>query len=858
MIIERDEDVELVRTGTHTYVQVKTRNHPLRLSDVDTALERFDVLRDEHTHGRRSGMARFALVSNVEPGPELCARLAGTEWPGDVVLLWPDCPNLGGNLQLPAAWPDFAAGLQACMAQAALIPFGSLTPETLVLKLAGLVQYVAAGHLGHAVTATQVVEFFEQLVVQLQEFPEAPTNYRPQSHEPDLDAPGRVRLLIGVSGAGKTAWASRMALLHPSPAVYFDVGELPGSALASSLARELIARFLGGRTAGAGGAALPSASGPELLAALSMRLKDDGLEASVVLDNVHRLSAGTLRALVEAAPDIRFVMIGQHWTGQAELETRLGIQAETLGGWSLDTVVATFAAAGCPIDAPTGQRIIGITAGVPLYVNNAAQLAVGTYDGDVSRFLKSVEQRLNFAHTAQETILVETFEHLSSEARTAAALLDLSNVSLESDEALELIGTTGMSPQSIASAVRELNRYGVVQLFGGGLLKLHDSYRLLVRDGRETLPLSAVDAAREALVVMLQRSLPTQRTAARFGLWLRLLPQTGRIGTLIEVATEEHFHQIGSPQELKATLEDATEASTLSIEDQFWALDALVYWERTEGSDTRIADLVDRMVHLAGAADLGAREQVALSMKQMIAAALSGDRVGIETAYAVGAQQADGNQNIERLLRYNRAVSLFQLGAYEEVASIAFDLVMDYYDHLDLDILDIFGTNPSDISAVVPDTPNRDDDLRHTADCLRLLGMSHQELGQPAAMARLHAMKLYNAASAWRSSVHAGQEMVNELLILGDLAAARNIAESFLLPVVTKCELFDLLVQVRAQYAVVLAWCGELDAARNEMSALEAYQLSPIGAQKLKNQRMLIEQIAVGYAVLPNFATDSD
>ncbi len=537
-------------------------------------------------------------------------------------------------------------------------------------------------------------------------------------------------------------------------------------------------------------------------------------------------------------------------------------QVRAAAGGALDLIEANSATHSavtlCSHTRPgPGKRIVGITAGVPLYVNNAAQLAADKYDGDVSRFLEAVEQRLNFTRTAQETILAETFEHLSSEVRSAAALLDLSDVSLESDEALELIGSTGNSPQSIASAVRELTRYGVVQLFGGGLLKLHDAYRLLARDDRETLPLSVVDAARERLVVMLERSLPTQWTVARFGLWLRLLPQTGRIGTLIDVATEEHFHQIGDPQELKSTLEDATEASTLSGEDQFWALDALVYWEQTKGSYSRIADLVERMARLVDAADLGAKEQVELSMKQMFVAALAGNRVGIDNAYTVGAQQADDNPSIERILRYNRAVAFFHLGAYEEVASIAFDLAMDYFDHLGLDFQHVFGTNPSDILAAVPDTPNRDDDLRHTADCLGLLAMSHRKLGQSTAMARMHAMKFYNAASAWRSGVHAGQEVIDELVALGELAAARNLAESFLLPVVTRCELFDLLVKVRAQYAVVLAWCGEVDAARDEMRALEAYQLPSTDAQELSNQRMLIEQIAAGYATL-HIATDSD
>lgn len=209
VIIEYDEDIELVRADVHIYIQVKTRGRPLRHSDIDTALQRFDSLRRAHMQGKRPGTVRFAVVSNVEPGPELRARLRETHWPKDVALLWPGCPDPHPSLALPAAWPDLETGLEACVAQAQLIPFGSLTPQTLVLKLAGLVQQFAAGQASHTVTAKQVVDFFEQLVVQLQEFPKPPESYLPQTDEPGLDRPERIRLIVGVSGAGKTAWSSR-------------------------------------------------------------------------------------------------------------------------------------------------------------------------------------------------------------------------------------------------------------------------------------------------------------------------------------------------------------------------------------------------------------------------------------------------------------------------------------------------------------------------------------------------------------------------------------------------------------------------------------------------------------------------
>ena len=75
-MIENDEDVELIREDSHIYIQVKTRNRQIQLADVESTLDRFVALRLEHSQGRRAGIARFAVVCNNEPGPELREQLA--------------------------------------------------------------------------------------------------------------------------------------------------------------------------------------------------------------------------------------------------------------------------------------------------------------------------------------------------------------------------------------------------------------------------------------------------------------------------------------------------------------------------------------------------------------------------------------------------------------------------------------------------------------------------------------------------------------------------------------------------------------------------------------------------------------
>lgn len=138
------------------------------------------------------------------------------------------------------------------MAAAHDLPFRTLSPETLVWKLAARTQFASTGEdsdrKNHIFLREDLPTLFEQLVEQLQKFPSVPEDYRPQPDEPKLLTEEQVRLMVGFSGAGKAVWASWQAHHSSAPAIYFDVGDLPGSALASSLARELTARFLGSDT----------------------------------------------------------------------------------------------------------------------------------------------------------------------------------------------------------------------------------------------------------------------------------------------------------------------------------------------------------------------------------------------------------------------------------------------------------------------------------------------------------------------------------------------------------------------------------------------------------------------------------
>jgi hypothetical protein len=453
--------------------------------------------------------------------------------------------------------------------------------------------------------------------------------------------------------------------------------------------------------------------------------------------------------------------------------------------------------------------------------------------------------------TAQEVILAETFERLSTEATTAAALLGLANVPLGSDEASELIGIAIGEPTVVAGALRELERHGLVQLSYGGRLKLHEAFRPLAHGRLRQFGDEVADQARGALRDLLFRSLQEERDLGRLGQWLRLLAQTGHVDTLVDLATEEWFHEVGDPGDLKTVLEAAADTMELTAEERFWALDALVLWDYQDRQYSRLPELVGRMATLVETNELGPRQQLSLWMKQMLVAGQTGDQTGIETAFAAGSCLARDEPPLMHILRYDYALALYHAGAYDKAEDAAIELVRDYYEHLGIEPADIFARNPPEIFALLQDTPTRRDDLKHLADCLDLYAGARLQRGEPSGLARLHAMKFYEMSGAYRSAVRIGQEAVDEVLGFNDTVGARQIMEGHLLPLIRSVRLIDLLVQVRSQYAVVLAWDGDIEAARAEMAAIEPFDVSPERRLEMENQRAVIEEIAAGRLQLP-------
>ncbi|HCK0891090.1 TPA: ATP-binding protein, partial [Escherichia coli] len=168
--VELDEDIELNSVQERIYVQVKTRQKPIIPSDVSGALARFAEMRNEHIVGRRQGSASFVIVANQAPGPHLQKMIEDKTLPADVRFIWPQS-TAERHPALPPAWDTVADAAAWCISQAEQLKFSLLSPESLIWKLAGLVQLAATGGDAdgqHAFYTRDLPALFEQLIVQLQ------------------------------------------------------------------------------------------------------------------------------------------------------------------------------------------------------------------------------------------------------------------------------------------------------------------------------------------------------------------------------------------------------------------------------------------------------------------------------------------------------------------------------------------------------------------------------------------------------------------------------------------------------------------------------------------------------------------
>jgi len=827
VVIERDEDIEVETGQGRTYIQVKKRNRPIIRSDIQSAFNRFEVLREEHRQGRRAGAATFAIVVNQLLGPELASDVASGAISPDVEVMWPGRPPNSVFAGFPPAWSSIDDALAWCVQAASTVPLAMLAPDSLVWKLAGRVLSAAAGtapHADHAFAASDLPFLFEQLLVQLQDFPSPPLQYRPQADEPEIDSGARVRIISGFSGAGKTSWASQAATYSRHNCAYYDCAETPGEAIAPSLVRELAAKLVGASPEAVRRILMPGATGIESFRALDVHLGQIGLTSTVVLDNVHRVPAESIQRLVNASVHLRMVLLSQPVGSLPEIEALLGIKREALNGWSVDEVAAASASWGCRGDATAMGRLRSVTGGMPLFVQSAAAIAREEYQGSVPELCNALEALTNTAETAQETILAKVFSALPEPVQRCVAVLGLSDIGLEHQEVQGwLQRALGVTEQAVAAALRTLRSWGVVEVFGAKQVKLHDAIRLLGGQHLATLPPETRKASLTGLKELLLLSLYRERDTSRFSLLTRVLLAADDVKILVDLIGEEMFHEMGVATEMWHHLEELVSREGIDAEQHYWALDGLVFSDIKRGRYELLPPRFAKMQHLIDEGGLGNDALVSFTMKRMFYDAYLKDTKGVTAAIAKLRRLVPENDVHQRVYLYNAAASMLELGQLEQALALASDVVDANFRALGITAKQVHLQQAPAIRQMINWSVIDHADVKRLADALDLKAKVSKALHLIDPFLLIQAMKFYGIAGAVDSVVRVGQDLADEFVSRHDFVGAREVLEQHVIPVVTGNKLLTKNIGARGQYAVVLAYCGDYAAAEREMARLQPY-----------------------------------
>jgi hypothetical protein len=851
--VEHDEDLEILSADFHLYVQVKKRSDRLTFSDIEDAITRFNGIRDLHSEQQRSGIPQLWIVCNSMLGPDLVSRITRADWPPDIFLRTPAyCSGKPDLLPAPAA--GIVEAVAVCAALARQVPHSTLSPDTLVWKLAAWVQLVASGTANdHRVTAAQLVPLLEQIVVQLQQFPTTVMNYRPHENEPLLVSPAPVRLITGFSGSGKTSWASEVDLHQAGVPVYFDVSDLPGSGVASSLVRELAARLLPADTDERQAILLPGVIGLQGLRLIDRFISSTCANVTVFLDNAHRMSSTDIAELIAALAHVKWIVLAQPWPGMAHIEGRFGIVQERLSGWSIVTISKEVELSECFASPTTCERLRGITGGLPLFVRDTCRIAELDYGGDIEACCRAIADLVTVQTTSQEVIATEVFRRLSSPARQCTAILSLATMPLNREQVFSMIAA-GSSENSrwVAKYLRELSDWGIVQHLRNGEIRLHDMFSVLAVGEQDELSPDVLTRSRETLLRRLLR-IESGGGIERFRLMCRLLFDIGRIEELVDVATgnAEMINEYGVAEETAELIREAASNPNLSYENRFWAQDTLAFWAIQEGEFDAAAALIDQMSADTKRFHPTDRARVALAIKSLMITGLRGRPGALRAAYrAFDLSTAD--EEISRIVRYNYALALRKCDRPQETLELTGELIPEYYDALEIGLEDVMFKNLPDIANSLGDVSEKADQLKHLADCLDLQAAALLDLGRGSGFARIHAHKFYVLSDALSSAVRVGQDFVDECLRVGsDPEGARMFMEQSLLPVVRERKLLSKLVPVSCQYAVVLAYCGEHRAARQTLAEMRPFIVPDTHqADEFAEQRNLVEVIASGEVTL--------
>ena len=426
-----------------------------------------------------------------------------------------------------------------------------------------------------------------------------------------------------------------------------------------------------------------------------------------------------------------------------------------------------------------------------------------------------------------------------------AELLSLCDAPLMREEVRAYVAAAeGPDLVVLDQSLRHLVSQGLLQVFANERIKLHDAVRTVGKGRLLRQGVESAKARQEALRSVIQKSLIKDWHPAKLSLFLRLTGEVGRLDVLVEMATDELFHEMGVWPEVEAYLERGVQDESIPPGLRIKALDGLAFAGIKTGSD-RAASWLEQMDTLIEVHDLGDEERLRVGMKRLSLMAVQGDRRGamrmVTDLKPIVAVLPPGHR---RVFEYNVACAELALGDANAAAERVKPLITDYYDLIGLTPDMVIGNNAPDLARLLKKGVDIDD-IKHLADSLDVLAKACDAQGRPSPFARIHALKFYDLARAPDSLFRVGQDLVDQFISKRDFDGALNMMETIVLPQLLQWKLADYMITVRSQYAVVLAYCERYSDAEAEMARLEPYKTSlpPLVRQELENQSNLIADL---------------
>ncbi|MFV8755750.1 SEC-C domain-containing protein [Nannocystaceae bacterium ST9] len=860
IVVEHDEDLYLIGSSRWFYLQIKTRETvSLSPSAIGDMLSRFEVIRAAHLRGERPGIPHFALVANKPPSENLATLIKS--WPDDVEYISPGTTSRYSEIITPHT--TLGEMLALCRLLATDVPYTKLSPETMVWKLASFVMFMSSGQGGggsHNIETSSLPDILEQFFAQLHRIPEAPVILREMGTTFEAEFQG-LQILEGPPGCGKTTWAGQIIRHTPRATTYVDASQAPLGGLTGTIAREVLATCAPKNGELSSQVLATGYSGLEALGlvfggvnnVLTGRLL-------VIIDNAH--VDGTARALTDAirlGQNVDWLVLGHPGEEMQWLANATESGVVRLLGWAKDSIAAEVSLAKCQFQPEDIDSLFGLTEGNPLFVRGIVNLAYSHYSGDLRSAIEDVSGGIHPVRTSQERILGKIVNAQSSDARCIVAILGLSDLPLPFAIVEELAATMKLNQHRVRQELRSLSEWSVVEV-ADGCVRLRDSYRPSAVEVRAPLGNEIITSlARQLADWAYGRIRAQQGQIENLLLYIRLLPIAGDIKRLVQVATsdDEVFIEYGLMPEVRRILALAIVSDKSEPLDKFFSLDTLAFWAMCAEDTISASAFIEEMRRFSGEPWFLDQERMNLAHKEMLLAGKTGNWMEAEQcANRVLNDPTITDQRWKNITIYNLAVCAYECKRLDDATRLSRIAVDSCFQATGLTRRDLSYFNPDDIRRRLKILKFDDSTaIKHLADALDLCGRIARDRGNPAALLDLmQAHKLYIVADAFLSAAKVGKDVVDAMLEVGDARSARELVDS-LLSMANRFRFAEEIIHLRAQRAVVLAYCGDIDSARMEIGKIRnAYfgSLSDFRLSELENQASLIERIASGRVRLPS------